>query len=40
MVGCTTQAAAFYLEYYSKSRRLIEDVHHLLLRFGIFSLDP
>ncbi|MBS0378393.1 MAG: dCTP deaminase [Proteobacteria bacterium] len=27
-----------YLEYYSKSRRLIEDVHHLLLRFGIFSL--
>jgi hypothetical protein len=28
----------FYLEYYSKSRRLIEDVHHLLLRFGIFSL--
>jgi deoxycytidine triphosphate deaminase len=27
-----------YLEYYSKSRRLVEDVHHLLLRFGIFSL--
>jgi deoxycytidine triphosphate deaminase len=27
-----------FLEYYSKSRRLIEDVHHLLLRFGIFSL--
>jgi hypothetical protein len=27
-----------YLEYYSKSRRLIEDVHHLLLRFGVFSL--
>ena len=26
-----------YLEYYSKSRRLVEDVHHLLLRFGIFS---
>jgi deoxycytidine triphosphate deaminase len=26
-----------FLEYYSKSRRLIEDVHHLLLRFGIFS---
>jgi deoxycytidine triphosphate deaminase/intein/homing endonuclease len=26
------------LEYYSNSRRLIEDVHHLLLRFGIFSL--
>src|SRR5271168_787694 len=29
---------AIFLEYYSKSRRLIEDVHHLLLRFGIFSL--
>ena len=27
-----------FLEYYSKSRRLIEDVHHLLMRFGIFSL--
>jgi deoxycytidine triphosphate deaminase len=27
-----------FLEYYSKSRRLIEDVHHLLLRFGVFSL--
>ena len=27
-----------FLEYYSKSRRLVEDVHHLLLRFGIFSL--
>jgi deoxycytidine triphosphate deaminase len=27
-----------FLEYYSKSRRLIEDVHHLLLRFGIFAL--
>jgi deoxycytidine triphosphate deaminase len=27
-----------FLEYYSKSRRLIEDVHHLLLRFGISSL--
>jgi deoxycytidine triphosphate deaminase/intein/homing endonuclease len=26
------------LEYCSQSRRLIEDVHHLLLRFGIFSL--
>ncbi len=32
-----TNVGAF-LEYYSKSRRLIEDVHHLLLRFGIFSL--
>jgi deoxycytidine triphosphate deaminase len=27
-----------FIEYYSNSRRLIEDVHHLLLRFGIFSL--
>jgi len=27
-----------FLEYYSNSRRLIEDVHHLLLRFGIVSL--
>jgi len=27
-----------FIEYYSKSRRLVEDVHHLLLRFGIFSL--
>jgi deoxycytidine triphosphate deaminase len=27
-----------FLEYYSKSRRLIDDVHHLLLRFGVFSL--
>jgi len=25
------------IEYCSKSRRLTEDVHHLLLRFGIFS---
>jgi deoxycytidine triphosphate deaminase len=30
--------AGVFLEYYSSSRRLIEDVHHLLLRFGIFSL--
>jgi deoxycytidine triphosphate deaminase len=29
---------SIFLEYYSSSRRLIEDVHHLLLRFGIFSL--
>ncbi|MBB1126143.1 LAGLIDADG family homing endonuclease [Thiospirillum jenense] len=35
-VYCTQDA--FYLEYYSKSRRLIEDVHHLLLRFGVLSL--
>jgi dCTP deaminase len=27
-----------FLEYSSNSRRLIEDVHHLLLRFGVFSL--
>jgi len=27
-----------FLEYHSSSRRLIEDVHHLLLRFGVFSL--
>jgi deoxycytidine triphosphate deaminase len=27
-----------FLEYSSTSRRLIEEVHHLLLRFGIFSL--
>jgi len=26
------------LEYCSKSRRLLEDVHHLLLRFGVLSL--
>jgi deoxycytidine triphosphate deaminase len=30
--------AGVFLEYCSKSRRLIEDVHHLLLRFGVFSL--
>src|ERR1700721_1825405 len=35
--GYTSKAGAF-VEYYSKSRRLIEDVHHLLLRFGVFSL--
>jgi deoxycytidine triphosphate deaminase len=26
-----------FLEYHSNSRRLIEDVRHLLLRFGVFS---
>jgi deoxycytidine triphosphate deaminase/intein/homing endonuclease len=36
--GLYHTSGAVYLEYYSKSRRLIEDVHHLLLRFGIFSL--
>jgi deoxycytidine triphosphate deaminase len=30
--------AGVFLEYNSKSRRLIEDVQHLLLRFGVFSL--
>ena len=29
---------SFFVEYCSKSRRLVEDVHHLLLRFGIVSL--
>jgi deoxycytidine triphosphate deaminase len=29
-----------FIEYCSNSRRLIEDVHHLLLRFGVFSLIP
>jgi len=29
---------SFFIEYYSKSRRLVEDVRHLLLRFGIFAL--
>jgi deoxycytidine triphosphate deaminase len=33
-----TSKASVFLEYCSKSRRLIEDVHHLLLRFGVFSL--
>ena len=33
-----TSGEGIFLEYYSKSRRLIEDVHHLLLRFGIVSL--
>jgi deoxycytidine triphosphate deaminase len=27
-----------FLEYHSSSRRLIEDVRHLLLRFGVFAL--
>jgi hypothetical protein len=35
--GVYRSGAAFFLEYYSMSRRLIEDVHHLLLRFGVFS---
>ncbi len=36
--GLYRSSGGVFLEYYSKSRRLIEDVHHLLLRFGIFSL--
>jgi deoxycytidine triphosphate deaminase len=36
--GLYASKGGVYLEYYSKSRRLVEDVHHLLLRFGIFSL--
>jgi deoxycytidine triphosphate deaminase/intein/homing endonuclease len=36
--GLYHSKGGIHLEYYSKSRRLIEDVHHLLLRFGIFSL--
>ncbi|MTW21128.1 LAGLIDADG family homing endonuclease [Allochromatium palmeri] len=36
--GLYGSGQGFFLEYYSSSRRLIEDVHHLLLRFGIFSL--
>jgi deoxycytidine triphosphate deaminase len=36
--GLYRSDAGVFLEYYSKSRRLIEDVHHLLLRFGIFAL--
>jgi deoxycytidine triphosphate deaminase len=36
--GLLVSGEAMLLEYSSKSRRLIEDVHHLLLRFGIFSL--
>jgi deoxycytidine triphosphate deaminase len=37
-VYCSKGGESVFLEYYSKSRRLIEDLHHLLLRFGIFSL--
>jgi hypothetical protein len=36
--GLYSRASAHFLEYYSKSQRLVEDVHHLLLRFGVFSL--
>ena len=36
--GLYTSRDSFFLEYYSNSRRLVEDVRHLLLRFGIFGL--
>jgi deoxycytidine triphosphate deaminase/intein/homing endonuclease len=36
--GIHRSGDGIHLEYYSKSRRLVEDVRHLLLRFGIFSL--
>ena len=36
--GVFQSGTGSFIEYYSKSRRLVEDVHHLLLRFGIFSL--
>ena len=36
--GVYRHGNSVFVEYYSKSRRLIEDVHHLLLRFGVFSL--
>jgi deoxycytidine triphosphate deaminase len=36
--GVYSSKSGVFVEYYSKSRRLIEDVRHLLLRFGVFSL--
>ena len=36
--GLYRSGDSFFLEYCSSSRRLIEDVHHLLLRFGVFGL--
>ncbi len=36
--GLHRAGGGFFLEYPAKSRRVIEDVHHLLLRFGIVSL--
>ena len=36
--GICRSDGGFFVEYCSQSRRLIEDVHHLLLRFGIVSL--
>jgi deoxycytidine triphosphate deaminase len=35
--GLFVAGNGIFLEYFSKSRRLIEDVRHLLLRFGIYS---
>ena len=35
--GCRRRGERVFLEYQSKSRRLVEDVQHLLLRFGIFG---
>lgn len=36
--GIYHNSGSYFLEYYSNSRRLVDDVHHLLLRFGIFSV--
>ncbi len=36
--GLYRSGESFFLEYCSRSRRLIEDLHHLLLRFGVFAL--
>ena len=36
--GSVSHGQGVGIEYYAKSRRLIEDVHHLLLRFGVFAL--
>ena len=36
--GAYRSGESFFIEYYSKSRRLVEDVRHLLLRFGVFSV--
>ncbi len=36
--GLYRQGEGIFLEYYSKSRRLVEDVQHLLLRFGVLGV--
>jgi deoxycytidine triphosphate deaminase len=36
--GVYRSGDGFFVAYHSKSRRLVEDVRHLLLRFGVFSL--